>query len=153
MNNLGVLNKLIESYSGDLMLNSKLLIALSIFIFINLITTIINIYSQHVLQTKEKKIFSFTIKEKRRIEIFEEIYLLLDNLSFFDGRSDNAEFLIQIQSTEQVISSHKLFLPKKEQILIYNISDYYKTVLTDHRKKNYENETELFKKLEDEFRK
>jgi hypothetical protein len=73
MNNFGILKQLIESYSKDIALNNKLLVALIVFISINLITTIINIISQHRLKNKDKKIISFKIKEEKRILIFEAI--------------------------------------------------------------------------------
>ena len=153
MNNFGILKDLMEGYSKDLALNNKLLVALLIFISLNLITTIINIISQHSLKKKDKKIISFKIKEEKRIFIFEKIYQLLDEMTFYSGRDDSEEFLSSIQETEKYISSNKIYIGKKEQKLIYNITDYFKTVVTDFRKKDYSKETELFDKLSSNFNK
>ncbi|MDX1828634.1 MAG: hypothetical protein R3342_03715 [Lutibacter sp.] len=153
MNDFGILNNLIENFSKDVALNNKLSIALLIFIFINLITTIINIISQHRLKLKDKKIISFKIKEEKRIKLYENIYKQLDKLSFYDGKSNNNLFLESIQNVEKYLSCNKLYFNNKETKLIYEISDYYKTVLSDFRKKDYLIEEKYFKKLSSNFNK
>jgi flagellar biosynthesis component FlhA len=153
MNNFGILNELIEGYSQDIALNNKLLIALIVFISINLITTIINIVSQHRLKQKDKKIISFKIKEEKRISIFESIYQKLDKMTFFTGREDCEEFLNLIQETEKYISNNKLYMNQKELKLMYETTDYFKTVLADYRKKDYSNEIKLFDRLSAKFNK
>jgi Icc-related predicted phosphoesterase len=153
MNNFGILKQLIESYSKDIALNNKLLVALIVFISINLITTIINIISQHRLKNKDKKIISFKIKEEKRILIFEAIYQKLDKMTFFSGKDDSENLLKSIQETEKNISSNKIYIGKKELKLMYNVTDYFKTVASDYRKKDYASEIKLFDKLSDTFNK
>lgn len=153
MNNFGILKDLLESYSKDIALNNKLLIALIVFISINLITTVINIISQHRLKLKDKKIISFKIKEEKRISIFESIYQMLDKMTFYTGRDDCEEFLNSIQEAEKYISNNKIYIDKKEQKLMYETTDYFKTVVTDFRKKDYSNEIKLFDKLSTKFNK
>ncbi|QIH38727.1 hypothetical protein G7A72_07930 [Flavobacterium sp. Sr18] len=82
MNDIGVLQELIGKFSNNVDNNNKLSIALLIFMIINILMSLVNILSDHKLKNKEKKIFSFTLKEKRRIEIFEKIYQLQDKLTF-----------------------------------------------------------------------
>lgn len=152
MNDIGVLKELIDKFSNNIDNSNKLSIALMIFMLINLLMSLINIYSDHKLKNKEKKIFSFSLKEKRRIEIFEKIYQLQDKLTFYDGRNDNNTFLLDIQSIQVYVSQNKLYLSNKEQQLINEINDYFKTVLTNYRIKDYRKEAELFKKMEGLFR-
>ena len=152
MNDIGVLQELIGKFSNNIDNNNKLSIALMIFMSINLLMSLINIFSDHKLKNKEKKIFSFTLKEKRRIEIFEKIYQLQDKLTFYDGRNENNLFLIEIQDIQAYVGQNKLYLSKKEQQLINEINDYFKTVLTNYRTKDYRRETELFTKMEGIFR-
>lgn len=153
MNNFGILKDLLENYKEDLALNNKLMVALLIFISINLITAIINILSQHNLKSKDKKIISFKIKEEKKIHIFEEIYQKLDKISFFDGKNDTEEFLNTIQDTEKYMSACKIHFNKNERAVMYEITDYYKIVLVDYRKKDFHNETKLFSKLSDLYNK
>ena len=150
MNNFGILKDLIESYSKDIALNNKLLVALLVFISINLITTIINIISQHRLKNKDKKIISFKIKEGKRISIFETIYQKLDEMTFFSGKDDSEKLL---QETEKHISSNKIYIGKKELKLMYVATDYFKTVASDYRKKDYAEEIKFFDKLSATFNK
>jgi hypothetical protein len=152
MNDIGVLQELIGKFSNNVDNNNKLSIALLIFMIINILMSLVNILSDHKLKNKEKKIFSFTLKEKRRIEIFEKIYQLQDKLTFYDGRNENNLFLIDIQDIQAYVGQNKLYLSKKEQHLINEINDYFKTVLTNYRTKDYRRETELFTKMEGIFR-
>lgn len=153
MNNFGILKELIESYSKDIALNNKLLIAVLIFILINLFTTIINIISQHRLKNKDKKIISFKIKEEKRILIFEGIYRELDKMTFFSGKDDSEQLLQSIQEIERNISSNKIYIGKKELKIMYETTDYFKTVASDFRRKNYESEIEFFDRLSNVFNK
>ncbi len=151
MNNLGVLKDLLQTYSDDIERNNQLLIALLIFIGINLLTTIINIVSQHKLKSKDKNIISFKIKEQKRISVFESIYRKLDKMTFLDGKTESDELLQQIQNVEKSISKNKLYIHKKNQKLMYEITDYFKTILTDFRKKDYNKEIKFFDKLSSNF--
>lgn len=151
MNNIGILKDLLKTYADDIERNNQLLIALLIFISINLLTTIINIISQHKLKSKDKSIISFKIKEQKRISIFESIYRKLDEMTFLDGRTESDELLQSIQNVEKSISKNKLYIHKKNQKLMYDITDYFKTTLTDYRKKDYSKELKLFDKLSSNF--
>ncbi|WP_425076956.1 hypothetical protein [Psychroserpens sp. S379A] len=151
MNNIGILKDLLKTYADDIERNNQLLIALLIFISINLITTIINIISQHKLKSKDKSIISFKIKEQKRISIFESIYRKLDKMTFLDGKTEADELLQLIQNVEKSISKNKLYIHKKNQKLMYDITDYFKTTLTDYRKKDYRKELKLFDKLSSNF--
>nr|WP_042270265.1 hypothetical protein [Nonlabens ulvanivorans] len=113
MNNLGLLKDLLTEYANDIERNNQLLIALLIFISINLLTTIINIASQHKLKSKDKSIISFQIKEQKRITIFESIYRKLDKMTFTDSRIESEELLQQIKNVEKLISKNKLYIDKK----------------------------------------
>jgi len=143
MNNVTVIKDLFEIYSKDIQNNTKLLIAMSIFILINLIVTFVNIWAQVKLKNKEKKIYSFNLKEVRRIEISEKLYNQLDNLTFFDGKNNNEIFLIKIQELEKFVSSNKLYISKNVFKNVQGFSDYFKSVLVDYRKKDYAKEMEL----------
>lgn len=151
MNNLGAIQELLETYSDDIARNNQLLMALLIFIGVNLLTTIINIISQHRLKSKDKKIISFKIKEQKRVSIFESIYRKLDKMTFLDGKTESDELLQSIQNVEKYISKNKLYIHKKDQKIMYAITDYFKTILTDYRKKEYGKEIKLFDKLSANF--
>ncbi|MGO4921464.1 hypothetical protein [Maribacter spongiicola] len=153
MNNIGILKDLLQTYADDIEKNNQLLIALLVFISINFLTTIINIISQHKLKSKDKNIISFKIKEQKRISIFESIYIKLDKMTFLDGRTESEELLQLIQNVEKLISKNKLYIHKKNRKLMYDITDYFKTTLTDYRKKDYSKEIKLFDKLSSNFAK
>jgi len=147
MNDFSLITGLFDTYSKDIQSNSKLLITVIIFISINLIITLINIYAQVSLKEKEKKIFSFNLKEKKRIEVFEVLFVKLDLLTFFDGKVNNANFLIDIQNIDKYVTSQRLYIPNALFKVVQEYNDYYKSVLSDYRKKNYATEIDLSNKL------
>jgi hypothetical protein len=146
MNDYSALKDLLEIFSNEITTNSKLAIALICFIGINLVVTLLNIFSQNRLKNKEKQIYSFNLKEKRRIEILEELYTKMEDLSNFDGKERSDEFLQQIKEMEAFTNKNRLYLPKQIQKITNEYSDYLKNVLTDFRKKNYEFEMNIFNK-------
>lgn len=146
MNDYSALKDLFEIFSNEITTNSKLTITLICFIVVNLGVTLLNIFSQNRLKNKEKKIYSFNIKEKRRIEILEELYNKMENLSNFDGKERSDQFLQQIKEMEAYTNKNRLYLPKPIQKITNDYSDYLKNVLTDFRKKNYEFEMNVFNK-------
>lgn len=140
MNNVSVIKDLFEIYSNDIQNNTKLLIALSVFILLNLIVTLTNIYAQVKLKNKEKRIHSFNLKEKRRIEVAEELFRQLDLLTFYDGKSDNEEFLLGIKDIEKYVSANRLYISKNVLTIIQDFADYFKSILVDFRRKDYAKE-------------
>jgi hypothetical protein len=74
-------------------------------------------------------------------------------MTFFSGKDDSENLLKSIQETEKNISSNKIYIVKKELKLMYNVTDYFKTVASDYRKKDYALEIKLFDKLSDTFNK
>ncbi len=145
MNDYSALKDILEIFSNEVSTNSRLAIALICFIGINLIVTILNILSQNRLKNKEKKIYSFNIKEKKRIEISEELFLQLDNLTFYNGKDDNDVFLNKIQILERYVTSNRLYISKSIFSNVEEQCDYFKSVLGDYRKKNYAKELEFTK--------
>lgn len=143
MNNISAIKDLFEIYSKDIQSNSKLLIALIVFISINLVVTFINIWAQINLKNKEKKIYSFNLKEKRRIEILEELFKQIDNLTYYDGKENNEIFLSKIQSLEKYVCANRLYIPKNIYKTVQDFNDYFKCYLTDYRKKDFASEMKL----------
>ena len=147
MNNYSIYKDLFEVFSQEINTNTKLIIALICFICVNLVVTLLNIYSQNRLKNKEKKIFSFNLKEKRRIEILEILYNMMERLSNFDGKENHEIFLNDIKEFELYVNTNKLFISKSIQKIITEYSDYQKNVLVDFRKKSYEFEIKTFNKF------
>lgn len=140
MNDYGALKDLMENSNSEINTNSKLAFILICFISINLIVTLLNIFSQNRLKNKEKKIYSFNIKEKKRIDISEELFTQLDKLTFFNGKDDNDIFLNKIQILEKYVTSNRLYISKNTYRNVQEQCDYFKSVLADYRKKDYAKE-------------
>lgn len=152
MNNLGVLQKLIEQLDSDLSHNNKLIIALIIFVLLNFILTAINIYFQFKLKNKDKEINNHNLRESKRIEHQEQLYILLESLTYFDGTSAEKEkFQKTIVEINQFLTQKRIYLNKNIIKISQEFTDYNTQVLVDYRKKNYENELLILEKYNVEF--
>jgi len=146
MNNLGAYEKLFELYSNDIQNNTKLIIVLSIFIIINLIVTILNIISANRIKNKEKKIFSYNIKETKRIDIYEKLYHLVENLTNIDSIHNDEILLDEMRKIEQYVSKNNLYISKNIKNCTNEILDYFKSVLINIKLKDYKLEFSLLDK-------
>lgn len=123
------------------------------FILINILTTIIQIVSNFMLKSKEKSIYSHNLKENKRIKKLEECYNKLEKLTYFDGKNDNEIFLNKIAEIDTFVTTNGLYIDSKYFKIINEINDYFRTVLSDFRKKDYKREKILFSNYTSEFNK
>lgn len=82
----------------------------------------------------------------------EDLYILLDKISYFD-RGESDQMLLAITEVEKFISEKRIYLDKSTEKVINKWLDYYKSVLVDFRKKNYEYEMTLVNEFRQEFSK
>ncbi|CAA0154872.1 conserved hypothetical protein [Tenacibaculum maritimum] len=152
MNNLGILQKLIEQLESDLSTNNKLVIALSIFVLLNFILTAINIYFQFKLKDKDKEINHHNLRESKRIENQEKLYIMLESLTYYDGSSKaKTTFKKTITEINQFLTQKKIYLNKDIISISQEFTDYNTQVLVDYRKKNYEKEMIILEKYNNKF--
>ncbi|AUC80947.1 hypothetical protein [Lacinutrix sp. Bg11-31] len=152
MNNLGILKKLIEQLETDLSTNNKLIIALIIFVLLNFILTGINIYFQFKLKNKDKEINHHNLRESKRIEHQEKLYILLESLTYFDGKaSEKNKFQKTITEINKFLTQKRLYLNKDIIKISQEFTDYNTQILVDYRKKNYEKEILILEKYNTKF--
>lgn len=145
MNSLGALFKIIEQLSTDITSNNNLTIALLVFVFINLLSSVLNILFQFKLKNKEKEINGHNLREIKRIEIQEELYSLLENSTYYDGNKTE-DFLKEISDINFFLTKKRLYLTKKIIKITQEFNDYNTGVLCDYRTKNYNTELEMLEK-------
>jgi len=138
---------------SELTKNIEHMNTLIIFISINILISIFQIFSSFILKSKDKSIHSYKEKETIRIQKLEECYNKLEGLTYFDGRVKNHLFLKGISDVDHYVTKNKLYFDKKYIQIINDMNDYFRTVLTDYRKKSYELEGELFTKYSNRFNK
>lgn len=152
MNNLGGLLKLIEQLENDLSTNNKLIIALSIFVLLNFILAGINIYFQFKLKNKDKEINHHNLREVKRIENQEKLYILLERLTYFDGTTKaKIAFQKQITDINKFLTQKKIYLNKDIIKISQEFTDYNTQLLVDYRKKSYEKENIILEKYNTRF--
>jgi hypothetical protein len=144
MISIGGLQKLIESLNNDISDYHNLLIALSIFVGLNLILAGINIIVQFKLKNKEKEINGHNLREKNRIEHQEELYSKLENLTYYDGNPLMLQdYSSQVSGINAFLTKKRLYLNKDLIALSQEFTDYFLQVLSDYRRKSYEKEMKL----------
>lgn len=152
MINIGILQKLIQQLENDLSTNNKLIIALSIFVLLNFILSGINIYFQFRLKNKEKEINNHNLRESKRIENQEILYVLLEKLTYYNGsKKEQKDFQKQITEINQFLTRKRIYLNKKIISIAQEFTDYNTEILVDYRKKNYEKEMIILEKYNKEF--
>ncbi len=132
--------------SGD----HSLAISLIILISINIGVEILRFWGMFILANKEKKQKRQLLIEEKRINVIELLYKNLDSLRLFD-RSEESELLSNIKNINLFITQNKIYIPKNLLDKIYEILDYFKSVLTDYRLKDITMEVKLFDDFCDEY--
>ncbi|MEP1152135.1 MAG: hypothetical protein ABJH08_10450 [Balneola sp.] len=138
---------------GPIADNQELLFtSLLILICVNLIVEIAKFTSSFILSNKEKRNHKHLLIDEKRIKILEEIYKDLDSLSIFN-QDEQENILEGIRNIERKIQSNMIYIPSKIHNICIDVLDYYKSVLVDYRKKDFEKEANLLKKYCNEFNK
>ena len=107
-----------------------------IFLILNFIAILGVFFLQFYLKAQEKKHYRIQLKEDRRIGVYEKLYSFFDELSFFDGRVDNALFLDKITECTKYLTKNKLYISRDIYTISKDFLDYYRTVLSDFRQKS-----------------
>jgi len=116
-------------------------------VFINFLMEIVKIFASLRLKNKEKTIFTFTAKEKRRIEVTEDLYKKMEKLTNYIDKSDEAIFIEEIRELDKFVSINKLYIDKKVSKLVQEFSDYEKKIFADFRKKDFKVESDYLEEI------
>lgn len=150
MNNLGVLERLIKNLGDDISDNYNLITGLSIFVGINLLIAIANIIVQFKLKNKEKEINNHNLREEKRIEHQEELYKMLEELTYFNG-AEKDHYHEKLVEINKCLTQKRLYLEKPIISVAQKFTDYFLSVLSDYRKKDYKQEIILLEEYSKEF--
>ena len=152
MNNIGTLQKIIEELNNNISSNQKFLSALILFVIINFIITAINIFFQFKLKNKEKSINRHNLIESKRIEAQENLYILLEKLTYYDGNEDSKVlFQTEISEINKFLTQKKIYIPKEIIKISQEFTDYNTSILCDYRKKSYEKEMAMLEQFNIQF--
>lgn len=145
MNDLGALQELITNANDKINDHTKLLITLAIFVFINIIATVLDIYFQFKLKEKDKGINKHVLRESKRIDTQEELYNMLEELTYFDN-SNSQVYQIKSSSINKYLTKKKIYLNKEIITVTQEFNDYFLNVLSDYRNKDYQKEIDYLER-------
>lgn len=149
MQNLEIYNALLDKLHEK----EKFYLSIIIVLIINIIASIANFGLQFYLKNKEKSFYRIKSQEDKRVVIYETLFRYLDDLTYYDGKTDNEIFLKRIQDINSYVSRNNLYIEKDIKKITTEISDYHKSVLGDSRKKNYATEINYAQKFINSFNK
>ena len=142
MNDFGALQNLIEAANKNIDAHYNLTLTLLGFVCVNFLLTCLDIFFQFRLKNKEKSINSFNLREVKRIDAQEELYKLLEELTYYDG-TDMPNYQSKSVTINKFLSQKGLHLNKKIIKIAQGFNDYFLTVLGDYTRKDYLIETEF----------
>lgn len=152
MDDFGILEKLIENLGDDVSSHFKMMLTISIFVGLNIVLALINIFVQFKLKNKEKEINQHNLREVKRIENQENLYTLLEKLTYYDGDVGKLEeYHSKLVHINKFLTGKKLYLNRDLIIISQEFTDYFLSILTDYRKKDYEKETKFLEKYCSKF--
>jgi hypothetical protein len=142
------INSTLEEFSTIMSSHSKLIIVLFILAVGNIIAIVLRFWGDWSLKNKEKELHSFTLKEKKRIEVFEFLYNEIDSLGLMN---DSNLMLQKITDIERFIITRRLYINRDLKSLTEDALDYFKRVMTNPRRKNYQTELDFMDRFCDLF--
>jgi hypothetical protein len=144
--------ELVDQIFNHLGYTNTLIWVLIIMIGLNISMMFLNYYFQSKLKDREKDIHRVSLINIRAIKVQERIYSKMERLTLFT-REEDTELLKEIQSLQQYVSNKNIFLTKGLIPIINDYLDYFRTVLTDYRKKDIRIEQDLLSSYGNEFSK
>lgn len=150
MADFGALQEIITSVNTKLSENNKLLVTLAVFVFVNLIATVLDIFFQFRLKNKEKGINKHNIRETKRVDVQEALYNMLEELTYYDGNNPS-QYYSKISLINKYLTQKRLYLTKDLVKIAQNYNDYFLTVLSDYRNKNYQKEIDYLEEFSNIF--
>ena len=139
MNDFSALQKLIETSTQSIDSYHNLYLTLICFVGVNIIITIINIIFKFKLKNKDKSINSHNLREAKRMEIQEQLYKMLEEMTYYDG-TETTNYQKKSTEINRFLTQKRLYLKKEIIQITQNFNDYFLTVLIDYRRKNFQTE-------------
>lgn len=154
MNDFGMLKDVLDSISKS---NNELIVLGSTligFLLVNILVASLDIYFQFRLKEKEKDILRFDLIEQNRIKHKEELYNLVQDLTYYNNSADITIYVQKSSSLRKYLQRYKLYYDKNLIDLVENFNDdYFISVLSNLSNKDFNKEREYLNKFIDEFNK
>lgn len=146
MNDPSLIKEIIETYTISNNKLTSLSITIIIFTSANIIAIIANIWSSFRLKNKEKGIIKYEKLEESRIRIHHELFLKLEELTYYSPTDNSDDFTIKSNEINTFLSKNRLFINKDIYKITDEFNNYFLTVIQDYRKKNTEKEIKILDK-------
>lgn len=132
--------------------SSTLYLVMIVMISVNIGVEGLKFITSIVISKSDSKSKRMLLREERRIEILEKLFLMLNNLSTFE-RSETEELLAEINGINSFVRLNKIYITKKKSKITSDITDYYIQVVENFNNKKFETEIDLMDKFSNEFNK
>lgn len=158
MADFGAIEKIIQitldnSLKGDIESIRNILLTFIIFCVLNIGALIANWVLQLKLKNKDFKLINHNLRENERMKIIQELYILLEDLTYYLNPSEKNDYLQKTQNINKYITKNKLYIDKDFQKISKKFTDYFLNVLKDLRHKSYEKEISILDEFIEKFNK
>nr|WP_315419953.1 hypothetical protein [uncultured Pedobacter sp.] len=100
----------------------------------------------------DKGIHSANLKEQKKINLYEQIYAKMDEITNIDPR-DSSLILMKVTELERFFKLNFLYIHKQVEKIIFKFTDYNKAISQNISLKNFDTEVEFVTALKDHFNK
>ena len=67
MNDFSLIDKIVENFNKNIDTSTNLVTVLAVFIGLNILITVINVWTQFRLKTKDKSVIAFNLRETKKV--------------------------------------------------------------------------------------
>ncbi len=152
MLDLGNFKEISEQLSNQVQDNTKFLIGLGVVILIDILLLGARIWSDFSIKSMDKGIHSANLKEQKKINLYEQIYAKMDEITNIDPR-DSSLILMKVTELERFFKLNFLYIHKQVEKIIFKFTDYNKAISQNISLKNFDTEVEFVTALKDHFNK
>jgi hypothetical protein len=140
-------NDMVKIFASQADKQNNLLIAACVTTIFNIISVVANLLIQFRLKDKEKDINKAKLREDKRIIIYESIFDKMTFMSLSTQGEEEKILIDLIKNLDEFINIKRLYIHSKDFKLLQKFNDYFRTLLTNPKLKDFAEE----KKLIEEF--
>jgi hypothetical protein len=142
----------LDAFFKSIGITNNLIYILLATLVLNIIATVLRFVFDTKIKDREKSIHKKNLINTKAIKVQEKIYEKIEKLSLYTKGEEQA-MLAEIQTLQRYTANKRIYLSNKIFTIIENLLDYYRNLLTDHRKKDIMTEQKLFEEYVKEFNK
>lgn len=151
MPELSLPNEVAKLFSAHMDRENNLLFAALIATVINFISIVFNLYIQIQLKNKDKDVNKAKMREEKRIIVYENVFDRMNSMSLFTQGDEQTVLVQLISEMDSYINSKRIYVLDRDFALLQRFNDYFRTLLTNPKAKDFSKEKNLIEEFVTNF--